>query len=304
MRVPPDPVGDPAADDVDLIEYASALWRRKWVILSASLAGAALALAFVLLPAATYEARVTVGRRPGAPTDPTPGPDLRSAVEHRDVVGKALAEAGEGSGLAPERFLADGRLSVEAGSLANTWLLSVRMHDPRAASAVANSIARLAIERQRRLQQEERDLAQRLLAAQLDESRRSLDETAATFNAAAARARLPRASSPRLDRLPAQAFLSYTRDPELTRLRTDYEVANTVYVDLARRLQASLLEQKLSSADYRVVEPAVPPAAPIGPGPRRNIVSGLLAGFFLSVAGVLIAEMAGAVRARRAQRLG
>lgn len=284
----------PAGDDVDLREYGAVLWRRRWPIAALTVVAGAATLALGLSAPRIFEARTVVIAPPLVDRDELRSTRVfafESAVQNPKVVEKALADAST-AGFQPDRFARE-NLSVEPGRENNTVILVVRMPGRDAASRVADRLAVLAIERLRSLSEEETKRTQPLLASQVEEARGLLERSAADLRSAARRAGIRPGADQASRGAVSPADPLYNDDPALTQLAADYHVARDLYEDFSARLRRATVEQRARAEQYRVRDPAIASASPVGPRVLRTTI---IAAFLAFVGGVFLVLLIEAVR--------
>jgi uncharacterized protein involved in exopolysaccharide biosynthesis len=72
------------------------------------------------------------------------------------------------------------------------------------------------------------------------------------------------------------------------RLRSEYELALSLYTTLARRLQEAEIQVQEETPVFRVHEPAVIPSRPSTPSAARILGGSIFVGFFFGVAAVYL----------------
>jgi len=92
--------------------------------------------------------------------------------------------------------------------------------------------------------------------------------------------------------------LLYERETELSRLQTEYDLAKTVYVDVATRYEQARLQVAGRSAQLQLMDAALPPDRPVSRHVVRSTAFALVVGFMLMVIGVLVYSAVGAAIAR------
>jgi uncharacterized protein involved in exopolysaccharide biosynthesis len=86
----------------------------------------------------------------------------------------------------------------------------------------------------------------------------------------------------------AQLNQLYTRESELGRLDTEYDLAKAGYLDVANRLQQAQVLIASRSAQIQILDRAWPPTSPIWPRPFRTAVMAATAALMLAAIGVVI----------------
>lgn len=86
----------------------------------------------------------------------------------------------------------------------------------------------------------------------------------------------------------ARAFPS--KELQLARLTRDVRVAEQTYLLLSQKLHEARIGEASIVGDLRIVDQAVPPAAPVEPRPRRYLLLGTAAGLMLGIAAVYLLE--------------
>jgi uncharacterized protein involved in exopolysaccharide biosynthesis len=105
--------------------------------------------------------------------------------------------------------------------------------------------------------------------ADLEKQRAQLAGSGGTLNAT---------SLPKLTEL-------YKRETEIARLETDYDLAKTVYMDVANRYQSARLQVAARSAQLQIIDAALPPNGPL---PRRLVSRTIMGAIIGLVVGVLL----------------
>ena len=102
----------------------------------------------------------------------------------------------------------------------------------------------------------------------------------------------------------AQLNLLYTREAELDRLQTEFELAKRIYVEVSTRYEQARLQVAGRSAQLQIADDALAPDRPIGPRVVRNTALAIVFGFVLSIIGVLFGDafFAAIVRERTRRR--
>ncbi|MDQ7839628.1 MAG: polysaccharide biosynthesis tyrosine autokinase [bacterium] len=80
------------------------------------------------------------------------------------------------------------------------------------------------------------------------------------------------------------------REVALARLTRDLRIAEETYLLLSQKLQEARIAEASIVGDLRVVDPAVPPQAPVRPRPALNMLLALMLGLMLGVGGAFVLE--------------
>jgi uncharacterized protein involved in exopolysaccharide biosynthesis len=182
---------DPYDDELHPMEYVLVLWRRRWLILGATLLCGLAAFTAGKLSPPVYEASVkllvaqskTVGAGEIAPVVSVA--TFRALVENQSLAAQVVSEFKLDQPpmrMTPESFLR-GALSVETVRDTNVVVLRVRLPSKDLPSKVANRLAVLAVELAARLSQDETVHSRDLIKAQLDQTRTLFDGAEARVEA-------------------------------------------------------------------------------------------------------------------------
>jgi succinoglycan biosynthesis transport protein ExoP len=170
-------------DTIDVMQYALALWHRRWMILATALVCAGAAAVLGLVSAQTYEASVKLvvaAPKTGAAGEAAPAISIatfRTLIESQASAATIIREFKLDApplNLSPSRFLA-GHLTVEALRDTNVLEVTLRMPSKELAAKVANRLADLAVELAQHMSQEETVKARDFIKLQLDQSKARLD---------------------------------------------------------------------------------------------------------------------------------
>jgi capsular exopolysaccharide synthesis family protein len=244
---------------VTLRDYLSILSRRKWVIALVSLLVAAAAYAFSAVQTPVYEARARMLLGANQTTVDSGGfgtyiDPNRTETEIQVLMGKPVADIVQAKlGSAP---------GISASAVGGTAVIELVAASPKpqVAAQVANAYADAYITYR---QQQFADA----VAAQTKEYTRQIDSLTQQIAAADARPRAPGAPPP----------------PEIDTLRAQQAAFQL-------KLQEVGTAQTLNGNAAAVISPASPPATPVSPTPRRNVLLGLLLGLVLGVGSVVLLE--------------
>lgn len=160
---------------------------------------------------------------------------------------------------------------------------------------VMDLLVTIASERAR-LAAMEADLARR---SRVDAQTKTIDPVYQDLDARVAAARSNLAS---LERQRAQQTASYKPDAttlgvldhlyavetELARRQVERDVAERIYVDLSQRFQDARLQVISRSAEFVIIDPAVPADRPVSRHVARNTAIGVVVGLCFALAGVLL----------------
>jgi uncharacterized protein involved in exopolysaccharide biosynthesis len=166
-------------DEIDLMQYVLAIWRRKWLVVAGATVCAVVALGIGIASQRSYEATVNLLITPpktGAAGELTPTVSIatfRALVENRTLASQVVAEFkldAAPSNLTAQRFLQQ-CLTIENVRDTNIVAITVRLPDGRLAAKVANRFAELAEKLAQRLSQEEALRASDYIKTQVDQAR-------------------------------------------------------------------------------------------------------------------------------------
>jgi uncharacterized protein involved in exopolysaccharide biosynthesis len=100
----------------------------------------------------------------------------------------------------------------------------------------------------------------------------------------------------------SQLTALYQKEAELARLRTEFDVAENSFSEIAARYDVARLQVAGRSAQLQVIDRAIVPSVPTPRHLIRNTLFAVLAGATLMVVVILLAQALGDVRRRAAQR--
>ena len=309
-------------DEADLREYVRVLWRYSWVIATAAVVCAALALVWGLATKRTYGAAVALVVSESklgetrTSTALTASPFIlfnslnseqlstaifRPFIENQSLAAKVVEEFGLNQ--PPYRFFAstffEEVVTVEEVSDSPVFLLTAELDDPSLAARVVNRVAEMAVEMSRRVSDDEVLRSRDDIKPQMDEARKTMEEAQTrwrTFRetnlAALERQKTQLVDVRTLDapKLTQLAELSQV-ESQLADLEMERDLARLVYQEVATAYQTVPLEVAGGSAQLRIIEPAVPPDRPLPRPIARNTLIALVVGLMLSVMGVLVYSM-------------
>jgi uncharacterized protein involved in exopolysaccharide biosynthesis len=99
-----------------------------------------------------------------------------------------------------------------------------------------------------------------------------------------------------------QLSVLYEREAELARLQMEYEIAQKVYAEASTQYESAKLKVASQSAQFVIVDPALPPDRPAPRHFARAAVLGGVGFAVLAVFGVLLVEVVRAAIARADSR--
>ena len=251
---------------------------RWWYILVLCTVAAGIA-GFILLQRtpSTYEATETLAVRPV--TGPDGVPDLQSAQALADSYAEqiranpVLTAAARSVGL-PDSPPGELSSQIQARRLTNTALVRVTVQstDRAVAADLASAVVQVFV------RQNGEEQASRLSATQANLMKVVGDLQAGQDS-----------RNQQIDELRSEPA-STSRDAQIARLQDQISQLQASQAVAARGLQDVQLALARSSSDLSVIDPAVPPVAPIRPNRPLSVAMSLLAGVF---AGLGIAWLAG-----------
>jgi uncharacterized protein involved in exopolysaccharide biosynthesis len=161
---------------LDLRPLLRALYRGRRLLAFGLMIGAAVGAASWMLIGRQYEAVVTLTiNQPRTVTTPANPANYRALLENYSIAAIALKNAGLDQGaraMSPRDFLTE-VLTIEEVRGTNLLRIHVRLHDPEMAARVANDVAQLAVDLNRRVNQEEgTSLRDQLRTQQIDAEER------------------------------------------------------------------------------------------------------------------------------------
>ncbi len=148
-----------ATDELDVLDYVSALWHRRILIGACMIIAAIVGVAASVLPERQYEAAVLVSLSPSKVSDdnrPVSPASLVPLIESQIVVETLVREFKLNEppeNLTPETLLR--RLSGRPMADTNLIRVSMRLSDPALAAQVANRSAEIALDLYRRINAQE-----------------------------------------------------------------------------------------------------------------------------------------------------
>ena len=298
----------PTANEMDLTDYVLALWRRRWWIVGAAVACAAVALAIGLAGGRTYQAQMTLIVSEAKLDDRDKEPRPIEAVNFKPYLEGASVTHDVARALhldtAPD-------VSVEGVRATNLLRLTVQYSDPQVAADFANRVAEHGVESARKVNADQAVEARDTIKDQLDQQRALLDEAEAKLKAYRDEAQIEALEndvSAALDRrrgasergkVPQLSQL-YERETRLRRLEMERDFAERMYLDIASRYQLARVQVASRGAQLQIMDRAVAPVAPLPRGIKRNVALAGMLGFCLAVVIVLFAQALQAATRRQA----
>lgn len=166
--------------------------------------------------------------------------------------------------------------SVEVKIVPETELLRITATDPDPALArdVANTLADIMAERSVLLYSGNAPTAREILAGQIEQARRDLDQAWADYNAALAASGQSDAANPAGTPVPSGALEALSRAVSLRQ---------EIYADLLQRYESARINEQLLANAITVIEPAALPTRPATPNVPFNAVLGLVGGLTAGV---------------------
>jgi uncharacterized protein involved in exopolysaccharide biosynthesis len=305
-------------DEVDLHRYLWALARRWPVLVGGAALGALLAVLALSLTPRLFDATATLVMTAEG-IDPPTVAVVRAllTVQPAEQVVRELALDRPPHSLTPDAFL--DRVTMENVAGTRFLQVTVRLQEPEAAAKGATALANKMVDRTRSLSSDAFTLKLEYLTRQVEQLRARLNAAdqrivefhrAAPIDLASRRAssaaglgtgssRAPdsmgrdqedqRASS---EKRPAgrRSARNYELESELERLEVDRDVARRVYTDVAARYEEATAQLQASPPALSLMEPAVPPSQPIPRGTARRLLLGLITGFALPAAVIVVRE--------------
>jgi len=263
-------------DDIGLNEVIGVMWRRKWILVLATLVAAAGAFVISHLSPPVFEASTTVLidlasqarlSEYSAITASDRGVlTYAQLIRTRPVIEEALGRLGLDPGAAEPS-------NIRVESIQDTQLIEVEVQDtdPMRAADVANTIVEVFEEQNDAFQAGRFAASKESLAAELDKLNEKIAGIETAIN----------------DLDPDQVD---SRSPEFQRLQTELSQDQASYFSLLSRYEdVRLVEAQLFSTVIQV-EPAVPPGTPIRPRVLLNTVVAGFAGLMLALAVIFVVE--------------
>lgn len=269
---------------------------RWWkLVLATILLGFAASTAFVLRMPQLYDASTIL-----ALSGPPPPAGSATAAQVRAIITtpSALANAAAVSNVEPAA-LTSGAVFVDPMPQTAFVRLRVRHRDPAGAARLADALAREAVERSRSLREQgrEQQTGEAVRIKDAYAAWQAADQTVLDFRSRArievlgaevsAELRAPQsAPSVRPRALPGDAAVNdkldelYRRELELTRHRTEAEIARLRYLDAARLANTTT---SLAVPQIFLAEPKIPPGQPVPRERLSKIVLGAGISFLLAI---------------------
>jgi uncharacterized protein involved in exopolysaccharide biosynthesis len=278
------PAGEAHGDEVDLLQFAQGLWRRRWLIVAVTMIGALAALLLTISKARMYETTVKVL----VPSlEMAPGAQLTGSAFGAIVLGPGVASVvvrefrldAPPFGLTIDDFRKT-RMSVSALYDANITHITVRLEDPDKAAQVANRVAELSVARAHELCDKGKVKQYETMHALLEETRRRLEATEVRLDSMAKGA--------------GQAAAGGDGRSEWQRLNVEVQalLARLTYADLTTRIEDVNARPVRSLSQLGIFDRALPPGRPVDTNTLWRTVAGGVLGYLAAVAGILFFDAA------------
>lgn len=245
---------------MELLAYLRILWRRKWVVLLATLMTLAVAVAGTLLTSPSYTATATLrvltstsGVGSWAEYDISYADRLMRTYAEIATSAPVLGELAEGLGLSDYPAI-----SVELVASTELMRVSASGEDPALAADTANALADILIQRSRELYTGSAPAASEILSEQLGQLEQELDAQRSQYE----------------DLLASAA----PDDEQLAALNRSISLKEQLYTSLLAQYEEVRTADLLRTNTVSIIEPAVVPAAPSKPNKPLNILLGGVVG--------------------------
>jgi uncharacterized protein involved in exopolysaccharide biosynthesis len=277
-------------DVIDLRPYAIAVLRHWLVIVLGALAGGVIAFALVSRSVPVYEAHaqmfVLVPKKAVDPAFQTASIlNFASLIfDNQELAASVIADMGldrPPHRLSPSDFYAR-CVSVSRVGGSNVIAVSARLSDAALSVKTANQFCVRAVEVAKRINEEE----VLILKPQLDRAEERLREAQATLTST-------------LGQRGTQATAKAGGEIDLAKARTDYDVAERIYAEVATRYERVQLAVLVQGAQLQVTSRAES-ASQVSPRRSRATAAGAFVGFVLALIGVVLWQAARGSRAPRA----
>jgi capsular polysaccharide biosynthesis protein len=260
---------------MELRQYVDILWRRKWMVLLTAMVTVAVVAVGTYRMTPVYATSTTV-RVALAHSGSMEYADYMYAerlmntyveiLHSRPMLQEVIQRLD--LRIVPEVI----SKKIKAEVVANTELISIRVEDgdPRRATAIANTLASLLIERSHRLYTGDGKSAREILQEQLEVVEGNLEQ----------------------DRMALQGLIDGNGDaPEdVEALNHKITLQEETYAMLLRQYEEARLAEAMRANSVTVVEPAIEPKAPSKPRKMLNIILGALVGTFGGIALAFLVE--------------
>ncbi len=266
-------------DEVDLVHFARGLWRRRWLIVAATIVGAVVAVLVAVGRTPAYESTSKVL----VPSlELGPGMQLTGSAFAAIVKGPTLASAvlkefqldRPPHSLTTDEFRWN-RLTVSAMPNTNIATITVRLGDPGLAARVADRFAELSVSTVKQMCDNSTVKRYETTQALLETLRQRLDDTERRLAAIASGA--------------GQNASTGERRPDREILAMEIEAlqAGFSYLDLTVRMDEISIRPVLNLSQMRVFDRASTPDRPVGSSTLGMTVAGGVAGYLVALVGVL-----------------
>ncbi|HEY6212701.1 MAG TPA: Wzz/FepE/Etk N-terminal domain-containing protein [Vicinamibacterales bacterium] len=281
--------------ELNVHDYARALWRHRVRIALVVLVFGGTAAAATLARPPEYHAAATMTVIHDEGQPPPPIASYQQLVEDpaaaADVV-RSLGADAAANGLTAETLLRD-RLIVTPSRDLNLLTVEATMWSASLAAEVANRMAQSAVARVERIEapalahiRPQVDAAKQRLSEALDKLSRAAGERGVSVFTLFSLVR----GQVDAGRTPAAGGRALTADEDrqLTDAAMDYEVARSVYIDVAARYERMRLQAAAPGKSLQIIDPASPPSAPVAKRPLRSAALGAAIGFALAALWVMV----------------
>lgn len=270
-----------APAELELRDYVSVLWRRKWVVALAVLVVAGTALALSVTQTPRYRASTEVLVRQGGSALVDPNASSGSpAVAQRTLENELRLARSRSVQIAAEDALGfDPDVSVRADANADVLTISATSTDPDVAAAVANSYAEVFIAERRESLVAEYLATAATIQDQVDVLDAEIEALRAERDAA-----LAAVPADAVDRDAQLAAITQEYDTRIAPLQTE----RTRFVQLISNLDLSA--QLAQGGGAQVISVARTPDGPFEPTTRQNAAIGVIVGLMLGVGAAFLLE--------------
>jgi uncharacterized protein involved in exopolysaccharide biosynthesis len=264
---------------VEPLQFVRGLWRRRWLIVAATVVGTIAGLLISLGTPRLYEgpAKVLVPSLELGPGMQLTGSAYSAIVRGPTMAANIMREFRLDR--PPDSLTADDfrrtRLSVAAMPDTNIAVITVRLADPGTAARVANRVAELSISMVKEMCDNGKVRQYEATQTALKDVQRRLDDAEKRMDVVANR--------------PGKKALASDARPDWQRLTAEIEAlkARMSYLDLIVRMDGVSSWTERSLSQLRIFDPALPPSGPIGTSTLRRVLAGGVAGYLLALVGVL-----------------
>lgn len=255
---------------MDIKDYFTILWRRKWIVLLTTLAALVIAVVGTRMMTPVYQASTIVRVAASAS-----GPLTTSGISYSNQLINTAAQIVSSR---PMRDQVMSRLGLKqapvvlASVIEGTELIKITVEysNPQTAARVANTLADMLIAASNQLYTGGNVSSQEILAQQLADYKTDVDKTRQQYETLIA------LTPPAPDRAAVTLDILQLKE-------RNYQTLLLQYNDAA-------LQQQVRSSMMTVVESAVPPSAAIQPQPMYNYLLGFVLGLFVGIALAFIIE--------------